>query len=560
MTKSYTAILSIHGIGRHRRHANSGALLSSLEAVCVSSDAELDDTIIQVQSGIEPPRDRELREDVPFLKLKRARRQGGKLKIGAAFRIYEVNWSPDTRARVPFWAMLIWTIRLLKSALRREPSNWLLWPRLRLARLRLAADGGRVPGLKHAMVVLASAYRNYRGTIGSRYRAADSAQSDFDNFVKFAQSHAKQAATSRNIKDASQIWHGTDLPCETGVRRAGRLAIFSLLAILLLSAAIAATFFGNANISTFWSNLLFFVLAFPVIIVLIGGVRFLTSTFSDVRYWATLDENHQFHDTRSAILERAVATLRHLVSDPACGRVVIVSHSLGTAIAYDALCAIGLYNRARKDTKEEWIAVRKVDCLITMGSPIDKLALLFETTSSDTFREELIHEELRGDLTSMPFWVGDRQRIKWINFWDPVDSVADALEIPRGAKPRGGHFESTLIENVEVANTAFHDPVGSHTGYFNNPVVATRLYNEIFRPEQQAIGLARNHAVTRCFSLGLIRLAFAGLAILLATFIIAHTTPWTRALEIALWCGAFAIASSTLGFVGLGLWFRLKRR
>jgi hypothetical protein len=67
MTKNYTAILSRHGIGRHRRHANAGALLSAMEAVAGSNNTADLHTIIQVRPGIEHPRDDELKADVPML-------------------------------------------------------------------------------------------------------------------------------------------------------------------------------------------------------------------------------------------------------------------------------------------------------------------------------------------------------------------------------------------------------------------------------------------------------------------------------------------------------------
>lgn len=547
MTKSYTAILSIHGIGRHRRYANAGALLSALEAVSGSTNSENLDTIIQVRAGIEPPRDPGLRDDVPMLELKRARRHHGKLFVGAAFRIYEVNWSPDTRGGVPGWTMLGWTARLVQSTLRTDPSNWLLWPRLRLARLRATADRSAVPALRHAAAVLAGSYRNYRGSLGARHRELRARKPLFADFVEFAKGHAKGAATASNIDLAAAAWRDERLPCERSVGAIGRLALTGLALTALVVAAPGSMFVGEAHLGPVWEIGLPAVLTAVLGGAIVLGRRFLTTIFSDARYWSALNENDRYYETRSAILDRATATLRHLVSDDACGRVVIVSHSLGTAIAYDALRAIGLHNHTRKRSPEEWIRIRKVECLITMGSPVDKLALLFETTGSRTFREELMREELRGDETAMPFWVGDRQRIKWLNFWDPADPVSDALAIPLGAKPLGGGFVPTGIENVEVANSAFDDPAGAHTGYLTNPAVAARIFNEIFRPEVSAVGAQRDFSRSRRWSRFHARAGTIGLVFLTTAFVAAHFVQWFWPLTVVTWMGALALGTSVAG-------------
>ncbi|GBR00381.1 hypothetical protein AA21952_0080 [Acetobacter oeni LMG 21952] len=554
MTNSYTAILSIHGIGRHRRYANAGALLSALEAVSGSTNSDNVDTIIEVLAGIELSRDPGLRDDVPMLKLKRARRRHGRLNVGASFRIYEVNWSPDTRSGIPGWAMLGWTARLVQSILRTDPSNWLLWPRLRLARLRAAADRSATPALRHAMVVLASAYRKYRGSLGARHRELNASKPLFADYVDFAKKHAKTAATESNIDEAAVAWRDERLPCEKSVRNVGRLTLTGLVLMVLGIAVLISMLVGDAHLGPVWR------LGLPAVLAAVSGGaialgrRFLTTIFSDVRYWSALDENEKYYETRSAILDRATATLRHLVSDDACGRVVIVSHSLGTAIAYDALRAIGLYNLTRKRSPELWIKIRKVECLITMGSPVDKLTLLFETTGSKTFREEMMREELRGDETAMPFWVGDRQRIKWLNFWDPADPVSDALTIPLGAKPLGSSFVPTDIENVEVANTASHDPAGAHTGYLTNPAVATRIFNEIFRPEVFAIGAQRDYSRSRRLSKFQAQAGITGLVFLATVFVVAHFIPWSWAMTIGVWMGALALGTSVACLMILAVW------
>jgi hypothetical protein len=487
MPGKYTAIISVHGIGRHRHYANAGALLTALETVARDGKNE---ALIQVDAGLEPPRDDNLKSDVPFLRFRHAKRLSkNEVEPGREFRIYEVSWSPETKKRLSILHMLSWTITLLVSVFRLEPRSWLAWPRLRLGRLRFAYENPSIGG--HPFTVLASAYRTYRGSLGAELRKTKDNTSDFSDFVAYAEHRGGAAAPVQALRDAAAIWRNTRLPCEVSTRRAGLWVLLAILLLALAASLLTTMFWGNAELESARRIMRFVLIA----IAAIGATfvsRFLTIVLSDVRYWSALNENDRYSETRDAVLVHATATLRHVVSDPACTRVVIVSHSLGTAIAYDALRAIGLHNRAREDTVADQIEVRKVDCVVTMGSPIDKLAYLFETSRGRSFREELMREELRGDTTKGPFWIKGKQRISWLNFWDPADAVSDPIYSPLGAKPFGDRFEGTKIENIRVHNAHAFDPVGSHVRYLSNFAVARRIYNEIFRPSESGTSLKKN--------------------------------------------------------------------
>jgi hypothetical protein len=528
MTGKYTALLSIHGIGRHRRHANAGALLQALEAIGNLTDADTAATIIRVRPDIEPPRDGGVPSDVPMLRLQKARRIAGTLEPGAAYRIYEVNWSSATRATLPLRAMALWTAALLLSTFKPEPRSWLRWSRIRLARLRQLTDAAPTASEVHALAVLARAYRNFRGSLGARSRSTGRRGSGFREFVEFAKHRAGGSVVESSLSAAADAWRATRLPCEASVRRAGLTLVGGLLLVGLIAAACAAATVGNVAIGNLYRLFIPACLLLAIVGVFVLGRRFLTTIFSDVRYWTALSEIDQHHDVRNAVLESATATLRHVLADPNCTRVVIVSHSLGTAIAYDVLRAIGWYNVARREAPEQRIDMRKVDLLVTMGSPIDKLALLFETAKGRTFREEIMQESLRGDLTAEPFWVSGKQRIRWLNFWDPADPVSDPLYTPLGTRTVDSGFEVTTIENVEVANTRLSDPAASHTSYLTNPAVAARIFHEVFRPGSGEIGDNVGSRRSRAWSRFMANLALLGLATVLMAFIAGHLSPPAR--------------------------------
>src|SRR5262249_12071333 len=75
-----------------------------------------------------------------------------------------------------------------------------------------------------------------------------------------------------------------------------------------------------------------------------GLTRFIKVYLGDVQFWCTYEETDEKHVKRRAILDEATVMLEHVLRDERCARVVVVAHSLGTAIAMDALLQLGRYN------------------------------------------------------------------------------------------------------------------------------------------------------------------------------------------------------------------------
>jgi pimeloyl-ACP methyl ester carboxylesterase len=172
--------------------------------------------------------------------------------------------------------------------------------------------------------------------------------------------------------------------------------------------------------------------------------------------------------------------IEHVTGDPLCKRLVIVAHSLGTAVAFDALRSLALRNRALGGAGKPLVQIAKVKSLVTLGSPIDKLDCLFGSTDGRTYREELLRDELLGDLSNEPFFRRGRPRMRWLNFWDRFDPVCDPLFTPLGSATEGDRFRTAMIENVRVVNSPGCDPLTAHIGYLRNPEVITRIYREVF--------------------------------------------------------------------------------
>ena len=478
----YVAIVSIHGIGRHQRHENAGALLEALERAVRDGLIE-GRAIIEVEAGLEPSRLVGSDSYVPFLRFRHARRRlRGRVLPGAPCRIYEVNWSPETRGGIGWRSMATWVFATALATFHPAGRSWLKRARLRLARLHMLASASDPHVSGHMAVTLASAYRHFRGSLGSAGHndAGGARRGRFSDLLGFTRARASTAVAADELATAAARWRVARLPAEGGSRRAS-LVLLGGLGLLCLT--VAAVWRCLDEVTTpyagirLWSLLAIAapLLALPVML----ARRFLGTVVSDVRYWAAVSENDNNNDARQAILNRAAGLMRHVMADPRCRRLVVVSHSLGTAIAHDALRELGRRARAGLEGGPEG-PLAKIDTLITLGSPIDKLACLFESTDGRTFREELLRDQIAGDLSEPPFLVSGRQKIRWINFWDAADPVSDPLFTPLGSASEGDRFVTASIENVMVMNTASRDPGAAHVRYLRNPVVVARIHQAVF--------------------------------------------------------------------------------
>ncbi|MEU8244331.1 hypothetical protein AB0C07_39255 [Actinoplanes missouriensis] len=137
--------------------------------------------------------------------------------------------------------------------------------------------------------------------------------------------------------------------------------------------------------------------------------------------------------TRPGVRERC----RRIVMDAldATGARVVVAHSLGSVVAYEALCA-------HPD--------RKVDLLLTLGSPLGLTGAVFDS---------LIPAPV-GGRGARPGGVG-----RWVNIADPGDLVALPAEL-------GGRFPVDLHASAHLGKVDFH----TLGGYLSSGLTAAALH------------------------------------------------------------------------------------
>ena len=184
--------------------------------------------------------------------------------------------------------------------------------------------------------------------------------------------------------------------------------------------------------------------ATPIVVDVIGDVALYTST----------DRKSEYFPVRRRVINGAVDMIESLIapkdhstgsendphSAPEYGRVIVVGHSLGTAVGYDALNRVN--NRMNARITDPSLA-EKLDGFVTFGSPLDKIAYFFRGGGAEGqvilrqilsqnvgFRSKNVDQELKTldpQLEShIEDFVGDK--MVWINFWDPKDPISGTLD------------------------------------------------------------------------------------------------------------------------------------
>jgi len=187
-----------------------------------------------------------------------------------------------------------------------------------------------------------------------------------------------------------------------------------------------------------------------VIRFLVGLVSKLVVGFlGDLVIYTEADARSRNYAIRQKVLGGAVEELRLLLENDYYEQIVVVGHSLGSLIAYDALNRINHLMNAFDPKAEVGTGpdlAPKIIGLVTFGSPLDKSAFFFrEHTRDEEYvrRQILAHfhgfkslaltgyqEPISIDNPIKPYLDNTR----WLNFYhlqDPVSGSLDAYKVDR---------------------------------------------------------------------------------------------------------------------------------
>lgn len=211
-----------------------------------------------------------------------------------------------------------------------------------------------------------------------------------------------------------------------------------------------------------------------VLLVIAGSVvalrflRFLRDWVGDIALYVTADSQPAADRSRFLIKEGAARLVEALLRDPHYERVVLVGHSLGSVIALDALNVLSRDHRLENVLPPAPLS--KLQGLLTLGSPLDKVAYFFREQAAD---DAAVHAQLLsflhptarrpsrrddGPYALAPYRV-PLGHLRWSGVHAPLDVISDPLVFFR---------TSRLLIRPYL-------PAGAHQRYFSDPQVYAEL-------------------------------------------------------------------------------------
>lgn len=480
------SIVYFHGMGTPRRYEELSRLVDTLDQYAQLQDYH-DVGRLRGQTIEQEPSRIEREDDVTFVTLSHVNKDfNGEKRTLGRFRIYESFWSPSAAGGHPPLKVALWLFNQLGAPWRVATSRWREHQPLKLTylhRLEAESAGKILPARFRELEETYLTFENWN----SRRKYPKGSFAEFCSLIneKFDPSLFRGNPTHvrKELVAAAKMWQSEFSKHQLNVIGVSVTAFSAIIGLALCGSfflAKIAILIENSDLSiqsVLSDNR---ALATGLVTATVGGILFPMRTFlsrflADVMFWTTSDEKDPRHLTKREILKSGEETLRHVLRDPNCSRVVIVAHSLGTSVAYETLIKMGREKTARKEFHNHFIHLSELDKIsdfVTLGSPIDRISYFFELKQSRYHRYNRISHELRGSTDLPPF---SRARglhnTRWLNLWDSSDPVSSRLFSPSGRFQFG-----YKIENVEIASDFSPSPSASHTGYFMSEEGARHLF------------------------------------------------------------------------------------
>lgn len=206
---------------------------------------------------------------------------------------------------------------------------------------------------------------------------------------------------------------------------------------------------------------------------------FLIEYAGDVAVYVSSHRLDRFHEVRSRIRESVDRTVEMLYSMRAgdgfaYDHVIVVGHSLGSLIAFDALNRLIAKDQATAPGPKRLNVHTRTPLLLTFGSPLDKISFLFSR------QVQRGPTRMALSATTQPMLLSDDLRpAKWVNVWSPWDIVSGPLEYFDPSDQTSQKHPGTRIKNI--VDTKALTPLAAHVEYWQTATVFEELLSEIDR-------------------------------------------------------------------------------
>lgn len=190
--------------------------------------------------------------------------------------------------------------------------------------------------------------------------------------------------------------------------------------------------------------------------------KILTTFLGDLVAYLVASHANEFYSLREEIRRRCYALCRDVMErKDRTGKlqyenIIVVSHSLGTVIAFDTINRILAEDRELGGSDSRY---SRFGGLLTFGSPLNKAAFLFGYESQDRVDLRTSIMTCLQPLISEP---AIRESMPWINFWSKLDPVSAAISYYDPS-------DNWPWRVINVHDSQASVPVLAHITYWQNP-------------------------------------------------------------------------------------------
>ena len=232
-------------------------------------------------------------------------------------------------------------------------------------------------------------------------------------------------------------------------------------------------------------TLVFYAALWLTVLLASWRVRwFLLEFVGDSAIYVTSHTLNRYFETRETIKKDALDLLRAIYQFGRYERHILVGHSLGSVIAYDALNAV-LNDDSMSDGA--LCVAPRTGLLLTFASILDKTAFLFRAQSeAGEIREALAS-------TSQPLISDPAARPRWVNLYSPADVLGGPLEyydLPPGLTPPSPPTPHR-IENIADPHSWI--PLLAHTQFWHNELFLSTIASAVVSDAPAARGQDDSH-------------------------------------------------------------------
>jgi hypothetical protein len=467
MSKKHTAVLYVHGIGSPARNSSLSHFLDYFDLYGQS----------QSKIGIGKPRDFSYKTEVTddaqvihYVDFKRIVEVNGKPKVAKAIRVYEAYWVPEAESRYSVLYVCLWLLRRALNPFRLVFSSWRNFPSFRLACLHELAASRRTNWIEK----LERAYRDFENW-ENRRKYPKGSFTEFDRFLR--DRPPTVGTTADDLSVLAREWSRNTR--QKAVRRAAKVAIglFGSIAVAVVECFLCYRTWEY--ISEGMPNTVAYLYVMVTIGSLLGLVVVGKSARNysyDVLTWTIDSERDQRFQTRERVVAYTRKLIRYVAGNEACEEFFIVSHSLGSSIAAEALLEEGRIANAGSEKSERLRVLEKLHTIFTIGSPIDLIFNFFQIDTTYSHRYNRLREDQRPSLSLPPFRIdGKAGRARLVNIWSRFDPIsAPVTSLRKSISER-----RDAIANLEAIPSGVPRPIDAHTSYYADRTAMSVIYSAV---------------------------------------------------------------------------------